>query len=84
MAEVEVFTASCPLCKETMEIIERVKYGKCTVTGYNLFERCDDMSCLDKARKYGIRAVPTMVVDGKIAVEGRPSERQVRHYLGLG
>ncbi|MFQ5885253.1 MAG: thioredoxin family protein [Thermoplasmata archaeon] len=83
MAEVEVFTASCPLCKETLEIIQRVKCPKCTVTEYNLFERCEDKTCLEKAREYKIRAVPTMVVDGRVAVEGRPSENQVRHYLGL-
>jgi hypothetical protein len=83
MTEIEVFTASCPLCKEAMEIIKRVGYGKCTVTEYNLFQRCEDKVCLEKAKKYGIRAVPTMVVDGKVAVQGRPTERQVRHYLGL-
>ncbi|MCJ2670027.1 MAG: thioredoxin family protein [Thermoplasmata archaeon] len=83
MTEIEVFTASCPLCKEAMEIIKRVGYGKCTVTEYNLFERCEDKVCLEKAKEYGIRAVPTMVVDGKVAVQGRPTERQVRHYLGL-
>ncbi|MCJ2562575.1 MAG: hypothetical protein LN417_00615, partial [Candidatus Thermoplasmatota archaeon] len=51
MAEIEVFTASCPLCKETLEIIERVKCGKCTVTEYNLFQRCEDKVCLEKAKK---------------------------------
>jgi hypothetical protein len=83
MAKIEVFTASCPICKETLELIDRVKCGKCTLIEYNLFERCEDKICLEKARKYGIRAVPTMVVNGKIAVEGKPTETQVRHYIGL-
>lgn len=83
MAEIEVFTASCPLCKETLEIVERVKCPKCNLTEYNLFERCEDKVCLEKAKKYGIRAVPTVVVNGRIAVQGRPTEAQIRHYIGL-
>lgn len=83
MPKIEVFTASCPICKETLELIERVKCNKCTVIEYNLYEKCVDRTCLGRARHYGIRQVPTVVVDGEVAIRGKPTGAQLRHYMRL-
>jgi len=80
---IEVFTSGCYLCKETMQIIQNAKCSECTVTEYNIREKCESEICLEKAKEYRIKAVPTIVVDGKIVIEGKPTPRQVREALGL-
>lgn len=82
MSKIEVFTASCPICKETLELIEQVKCEECTVIEYNLYEKCADRTCLERARHYSIRQVPTVVVDGKVVLRRKPTEAQLKHYLG--
>lgn len=81
--KIEVFTAGCHLCTETMEMIQQAKCGECTVTEYDIREKCESEICLKKAKEYGIKAVPTIVVDGKIAIEGKPTTKQVKDALEL-
>lgn len=80
---IEVFTSGCHLCKETMEIVQEAKCSECVVTEYNIREKCESEICLKKAEEYGIRAVPTIVVDKKVAIEGKPTISQVKDALGL-
>lgn len=80
---VEVFTAGCHLCEETMETVQKTKCSECTVTEYNIREKCESEACLRKAKEYGIRAIPTIVVDEKVAIEGKPTIKQVKDALGL-
>jgi len=80
---IEVFTAGCHLCEETMEIVQKAKCSECTVTEYNIREKCDSEICLKKAKEYGIKAVPAIAIDGKISIEGKPTARQVKDALGL-
>ena len=70
---IEVFTAGCPLCKETLELV-RQSVSAC---GCEVVERrCSGDECCGPAKDYGIRAMPTVVVDGKIMFEGRISAAQ--------
>ncbi|MCW3986350.1 MAG: thioredoxin family protein [Candidatus Bathyarchaeota archaeon] len=80
---IEVFTAGCHLCDETIEIVQNTKCNECIVSEYNILEKCESEICLQKAKEYGIKAVPTIVVDGKIAIVGKPTVRQVKDALGL-
>ncbi len=48
-----------------------------------LAEKCESEICLAKAKKYGIKTTPTIVVDGRIAIEGKPTVEQVKKVLGL-
>jgi len=81
--KIEVFTAGCDLCKETMEVIRKTACSECTITEYNIREKCESEICVKKAKEYGVKAVPTIVIDGKITVEGRPTIRQIKEALGL-
>lgn len=62
----EIFSANCPLCKN----IEIIKDPECTQKIYNV--NSTDEETKAKMKKYGIRAVPTIVVDDKYKVEGVP------------
>ena len=78
--EIEVFTAGCYLCEETLDIVNQAKCDECTVIERNISEDCG-CGCIDKAREYGIRTIPTIVIDGKIAIEGKPTVERVRETL---
>ena len=78
---VEVFTAGCPLCDETVALVKKLSCPSCDVKVYNLKE-----GGMDKVKQYGISSVPTVVVDGKIAEcckRGKPTEADLR-AAGIG
>ena len=71
--KIEVFTAGCPICKETLEFVKQ-SVANC---GCEVIERrCSGDACCGPARDYGIRAMPTAVVDEQIMFEGRISAAQ--------
>ncbi|TET45658.1 thioredoxin family protein [candidate division TA06 bacterium] len=79
--KVEVFTAGCPLCEETVQLVNKIACPSCDVTVYDLKEKG-----LEKAREYGVSSVPTVVVDGKIldcCKRGKPTEEDLR-AAGIG
>jgi disulfide oxidoreductase YuzD len=79
---IEVFTAGCYLCDETMQIVREAKCEDCTITEHNLSTKCE-CGCIEKSKEYGIKVIPTIVVDGKIVIEGKPTVDQVKKVLGV-
>ena len=77
---IEVFTADCYLCEETLGIIDQAQCDECTVIERNISKDCG-CGCLDKAREYGLKTIPTIVIDGKVAIEGKPTVERVRKAL---
>ncbi len=61
---VEVFTAGCPICEESVNLIKSVACPSCEVQVYDLREGCSTNECRDKARRYGVTAVPAVAVNG--------------------
>jgi glutaredoxin len=60
---VEIFTAGCPLCEEAVATVQRVACDSCDVTVYDLNEE----SAAQRAAALGVRSVPAVVVDGRLA-----------------
>jgi len=71
---IEVFTAGCPLCDET---IQRVKNAVASC-GCTVITRTPDSA---EAQQYGIRAVPAIVVDGQLVFTGVPTQEQANALL---
>lgn len=70
---IEVFTAGCPLCEDTLRLVrEAVAACGCEVVE----RRCTETECCDEAKRYGVRAMPTVVVDGQLVFEGRITPAQ--------
>lgn len=67
---IEVFTGDCPLCREVLAAVEVGKCAACELTERNLAQ--DFAFHKDSVRRYGVRSVPTIVIDGRIKVEGKP------------
>ena len=77
---IEVFTAGCPVCRETLDLVRQTVAG----CGCEVIERlCEGDTCCAPAQSYGVKALPTIVVDGKIALEGRPTPEQARELLAV-
>ena len=75
MAEkIEVFSAGCSTCKETIEMVKRLA-GKHEVVVHDMHKQ----EVASRAKAYGVRSVPAVVIDGKLAscCAGRGPEEQV-------
>ena len=80
--KVEVFSAGCAVCEDTIALINRVACPSCEIEILDMHK--PDVA--KKAKRYGIRSVPAVVIDGTLAAccAGRgPDEKQLR-AAGLG
>ena len=78
--KIEVFSAGCRPCKETIEMVKRLAGSSHEVIVHDMQK--NDMA--KKATEYGVRSVPAVVVDGKLAscCAGRgPEEHALRSAL---
>jgi glutaredoxin 3 len=80
--KIEVFSAGCSVCDDTVALINRIACPSCEVLILDMHK--PEVS--QQAKRYGIRSVPAVVVDGKLAdcCTGRgPDEKQLR-ATGIG
>jgi glutaredoxin len=62
---VEVFVAGCPLCDETVKLVQELACSSCEVKIYDLHQQ--SAAEKEKIKQYGIHRVPAVVVNGKLA-----------------
>ncbi len=60
--KIEVFSAGCSVCKETIETVKRLA-GSHEVVIHDM----NKSDIASKAKHYGVRSVPAVVIDGKLA-----------------
>lgn len=80
--KVEVFSAGCAACNEVVEIVKRAACPSCEVVIHDM----KDINIAKRAKSLGIRSVPSVVIDGKLAdcCAGRGVDEQVLRAAGLG
>ena len=78
----EVFSAGCPLCGEAIEEIRKQACESCEV----LVRDMNDPEVAERARELGIRSVPAVAVDGRLAdcCSTRGIDVDALKKLGLG
>lgn len=84
---VEVFTAGCPLCDETVKVVRELACENCDVQVYDLRSGCATNTYREKVAQYGIHRVPAVVVDGKLAgccQNQQPVSREALVAAGIG
>lgn len=72
--KVEIFSAGCSACKETIEMVKRI------ASSHELIiHDMNKSEIASKAKQYGIRSVPAVVIDGKLAscCAGRGPEEKI-------
>jgi glutaredoxin len=79
--QVEVFTAGCPVCDDTIELVRRIASDSCEVTVIDV----RDAAVARRARTLGVRSVPAVAVNGTLADCCRrgPTEADLRR-AGVG
>ena len=72
--KIEVFSAGCSVCKETIEVVKRLA-GSQEVVIHDM----NKSEVAKKAKGYGVRSLPAVVIDGKLAscCAGRGPEENV-------
>lgn len=83
---VEVFTSGCPICDDTVRLVKSLVCSSCDLQIYDLQEGCATNECRDNARRYGITAVPAIVVDGVLldCCRRSPIDVSVLRAAGIG
>jgi glutaredoxin 3 len=80
--KIEVFSAGCRGCEETIAFVRRMACRSCAV---EVIEVRDDTS-FQRAQEYGIKKFPAVVIDGKLAECCSHSgvNEQTLRQMGLG
>ena len=79
---VEVFSAGCPACEDTIQLVSSIACQSCEVSVLDM----RDAQVAARARQLGIRSVPAIVIDGKLAdcCAGRGVDETTLRTAGLG
>ena len=79
---IEIFSADCPACEETIALVNSVACPSCQVEVLDMHQPAVAL----KAKQYCIRTVPAVVINGKLAdcCTGRGPEESVLRAAGLG
>ncbi len=80
--KIEVFSAGCAACEETVELVSQAACPACEVSVLDM----NDPAVATRAQGLGIRSVPAVVVDGKPAgcCAGRGPDAAALRAAGLG
>lgn len=80
--KIEIFSAGCPACRDTIELVRRIACPSCDVQVLDM----NDAAVASRAKALGVRSVPAVAVNGNLAscCQGRgPSEEELRQ-AGIG
>jgi glutaredoxin len=80
--KIEVFSAGCPACEDTIALVNQIACPSCEISVLDMH----DMQVARRAKSLGIRSVPAVVIDGKLAdcCSGRGPEEATLRAAGLG
>ncbi len=80
--KIEVFSAGCGTCEDTIALIKRVSCESCDVIIHDMHQK--DIAA--RAKELGILSVPAVVIDGKLAgfCSTRGPQESVLRAEGLG
>ncbi len=80
--KIEVFSAGCPVCKNTVDLVNKLACESCEVSVLDM----QKPEVAERARTLGIRSVPAVVIDGKPAdcCAGRGPDETTLRSAGIG
>ena len=61
--KIEIFTAGCAICNETVDLVKRIAGSNHDIEIHDM----DQAHIAERAKQHGIRSLPSVVVDGKLA-----------------
>jgi len=80
--KIEIFSAGCAACEDTIKLVNSLAYPSCEVSILDM----KDTGVAGRAKQLGIRSVPAVVIDGKLAdcCTGRGPDEATLRAAGLG
>ena len=81
-SNVEVFSAGCACCEDTIALVKRIACPSCEITVLDM----QKPEVAERAKRLGVRSIPAVVIDGKLAgccSDRGPKEAALR-AAGLG
>lgn len=80
--KIEIFTAGCPTCDETVSKVKATACPSCEVVTLDM----NDASVAQHAKELGVKSVPAVAIDGKLAdcCAGRGTDEATLRAAGLG
>jgi glutaredoxin len=80
--KIEIFSAGCSVCREAIEMVKRKACQSCEITVLDM----NDSHVAGRAKQLGVRSVPAVVIDGKLAdcCAGRGPDEATLKAAGLG
>ncbi len=79
---VEIFSAGCPMCDETVALVKQLACPSCDVTILDMH----NPEVARRAKSLGIRTLPAVVINGTLAAccAGRGVDEATLRVAGLG
>ncbi len=79
---IDVFSAGCPVCQDTINLVNHLACASCEVSVLDM----NDVGVAKRATQLGIRSVPAVAVDGKLAecCSGRGADENTLRAAGIG
>jgi glutaredoxin 3 len=80
--QIEIFSAGCPVCQDTIDLVKRMACASCEISVLDM----NDKEVAARAADLGIRSVPAVAINGKLAdcCTGRGVDENVLRTAGIG
>lgn len=80
--QVEIFSAGCPLCQDTIDLVHRLACASCEISVLDM----QDKQVATRAAELGIHSVPAVAINGKLAdcCIGRGVDESALREAGIG
>ncbi len=80
--KIEIFSAGCPVCEETINLVNRIACPSCEVEVLDM--RRSEVAA--RAKRLGIRSVPAVAINGELAdcCAGRGPDEKTLRAAGIG
>ena len=80
--KIEIFSAGCVACEETIQLVRSLACGSCEIAVLDMHK--PDVAA--KAKRYGVKTVPAIVINGKLAgcCGGRGVDAETLRREGVG
>lgn len=80
--KIEVFSAGCPVCEDAINMVKHNACASCEIAVLDM----NDLAVASRAKNLGIRSVPAIAIDGKLAgcCEGRGPDEATLKTAGIG
>lgn len=80
--KIEIFSAGCPVCEETINLVNRIACPSCEVEVLDM--RRSEVAT--RAKRLGVRSVPAVAINGQLAdcCAGRGPDETTLRAAGIG